>query len=91
MDIALSLIHISIAQKLYNSLSKGVDTEVSDEDARVIHIQKIFVKSKESADAVSYTHLSFNGDNKEDVLDKMRTQIAAAEHKACYGDNNIKP
>ena len=26
---------------------------MSDEDARVIHIQKIFVKSKESADAVS--------------------------------------
>lgn len=38
-----------------------------------------------------FSERSFNGDNKEDVLDKMRTQIAAAEHKACYGDNNIKP
>ena len=38
-----------------------------------------------------FSERSFNGDNKEDVLDKMRTQIAAAEHEACYGDNNIKP
>ena len=52
-DIESAYEHYAIAQKLYNSLSKGVDTEVSDEDARVIHIQKIFVKSKESADAVS--------------------------------------
>ena len=52
-DIESAYEHYAIAQKLYNSLSKGVDTEVSDEDARVIHIQKIFVKSKESADSVS--------------------------------------
>ena len=38
-----------------------------------------------------FSERSFNGDNKEDVLDKMRTQIAAAEQKAVYGDNNIKP
>lgn len=31
---------------------------MSDEDARVIHIQKIFVKSKESADSVSQKLLS---------------------------------
>lgn len=40
-DIESAYEHYAIAQKLYNSLSKGVDTEVSDEDARVIHIQKI--------------------------------------------------
>lgn len=57
-DIESAYEHYAIAQKLYNSLSKGVDTEVSDEDARVIHIQKIFVKSKESADAVSQKLLS---------------------------------
>ena len=38
-----------------------------------------------------FSERSFNGDNKEDVLDKMRTQLAAAEHKEVYGDNNIKP
>ena len=52
-DIESAYEHYAIAQTLYNSLSKGVDTEVSDEDASVIHIQKIFVKSKESADSVS--------------------------------------
>ena len=52
-DIESAYEHYAIAQKLYNSLSKGVDTEVSDEDARVIHIQKIFVKSKE-VEAVAF-------------------------------------
>ena len=32
-DIESAYEHYAIAQKLYNSLSKGVDTEVSDEDA----------------------------------------------------------
>lgn len=38
-----------------------------------------------------FSERSFNGDNKEVVLDKMRTQIAAVEKKTVYGDNNIKP
>ena len=49
------------------------------------------VSLSEMISVSGFSERSFNGDNKEDVLDKMRTQIAAAEHKACYGDNNIKP
>ena len=39
----------AVAQKLYNTLTQGVNEEVSDDEARVIRIQQIFVKSKEKA------------------------------------------
>jgi len=40
------------AQKLYNTLTQGVNEEVSDDEARVIRIQQIFVTSEEEALAV---------------------------------------
>lgn len=43
----------ALAQKLYKSLVNDVNTEVSDDDARVITIQQIFVTSTESANSVS--------------------------------------
>ena len=51
-DVESAYENYALAQKLYNSLIKDVDTEVSDDDARVIHIQKIFVTGQESADTV---------------------------------------
>ena len=39
----------AIAQKLYRSLTQGINEEVSDDEARVIQIQQIFVKSEETA------------------------------------------
>lgn len=39
----------AIAQKLYNTLTQGVNEEVSDDEARVIRIQQIYVKSEEKA------------------------------------------
>ena len=39
----------AIAQKLYNTLTQGVNEEVSDDEARVMRIQQIFVKSQEKA------------------------------------------
>lgn len=39
----------AIAQKLYNTLTQGVNEEVSDDEARVMRIQQIFVKSEEKA------------------------------------------
>lgn len=39
----------AIAQKLYRSLTQGINEEVSDDEARVIRIQQIFVKSEEAA------------------------------------------
>lgn len=42
----------AIAQKLYNTLIEGVNEEVSDDEARVIRIQQIYVKSEEVAKVV---------------------------------------
>ena len=42
----------AIAQKLYNSLTQGINEEVSDDEARVIRIQQIYVKSEETATQV---------------------------------------
>ena len=40
------------AVKLYNTLTEGIDEEVSDDEARVISIQEIYVKSEEDKEAV---------------------------------------
>ena len=42
----------AIAQKVYSALVKGVNEEVSDDEARVIRIQQIYVKSEEVAKVV---------------------------------------
>lgn len=42
----------AVAQKLYNTLTQGVNEEVSDDEARVMRIQQIFVKSEEKAKLV---------------------------------------
>ena len=42
----------ALAQKLYNSLTQGINEEVSDDEARVIRIQQIYVKSEETATQV---------------------------------------
>lgn len=39
----------AIAQKLYGNLTQGVNEEVSDDEARVMRIQQIYVKSEEVA------------------------------------------
>lgn len=39
----------AIAQKLYSTLTQGINEEVSDDEARVIRIQQIFVKKEEVA------------------------------------------
>lgn len=42
----------AIAQKLYTTLTQGINEEVSDDEARVIRIQQIYVKSEENANLV---------------------------------------
>lgn len=42
----------ALAQKLYNSLIQGINEEVSDDEARVIRIQQIYVKSEDTAKLV---------------------------------------
>ena len=39
----------AIAKKLYSMLTQGVNEEVSDDEARVIRVQQIFVRSEEKA------------------------------------------
>ena len=39
----------TLAQKLYRTLTEGINEEVSDDEARVVRIQQIFVKSDETA------------------------------------------
>jgi len=51
----------AIAQKLYNTLTDGVNEEVSDDEARVILIQQIFVKSKDVAKVVEQKLRSGSG------------------------------
>ena len=51
----------AIAQKLYNTLTAGVNEEVSDDEARVIHIQQIFVKSEDVAKVVEQKLRSGSG------------------------------
>ena len=51
----------AIAQKLYNTLTAGVNEEVSDDEARVILIQQIYVKSKDVAKVVEQKLRSGSG------------------------------
>lgn len=42
----------ALAQKFYKSLSQGVNEEVSDDEARVVLIQQIFVKEESTANLI---------------------------------------
>ena len=43
----------ALADKLYHALTEGVNEEVSDDEARIMHAMQIFVTNKETADAVA--------------------------------------
>ena len=43
----------ALANKVYESLTAGVDDEVSDDEARIMEAMQIFVKGKDEADAVA--------------------------------------
>lgn len=51
-DVAASYEEYALARKLYLSLTEGIDEEVSDDEARVIRVQQIYVTSAETANAV---------------------------------------
>lgn len=52
-DVELAYTHYAVAMKLYETLTDGVNEEVSDDEARVIRVQQIFVADTETADTVS--------------------------------------
>lgn len=60
-DIEEYYVHYALAQKLYNSLTDGVNEEVSDDEARVMEIMQIFVTS--AADAAEVEEKLANGDD----------------------------
>jgi foldase protein PrsA len=43
----------ALAQKLYQTLTEGVDEEVSDDEARVIHVQQIVVRDESTANEIA--------------------------------------
>ena len=51
-DIAESYTHYALAQKLYHSLTNGVNEEVSDDEARVMEIMQIYVTDEDRAHEV---------------------------------------
>ncbi len=51
-DVELAYTHYAVAMKLYATLTDGVNEEVSDDEARVIRVQQIFVADTETADTV---------------------------------------
>ena len=51
-DIAEFYTHYALAQKLYHSLTNGVNEEVSDDEARVMEIMQIYVTDEDRAHEV---------------------------------------
>lgn len=51
-DIDKAYREYALAKKLYDSLTEGIDEEVSDDEARVIRVQQIYVKDLEQARVV---------------------------------------
>ena len=52
-DIAEYYTHYALAQKLYHSLTNGVNEEVSDDEARVMEIMQIFVSDESRANEIA--------------------------------------
>lgn len=51
-DLKEFYVRYAIAQKLYDTLTQGVNEEVSDDEARVIRVQQIYVQNKADAEEV---------------------------------------
>lgn len=70
----------ALAQKLYNTLTQGVDEEVSDDEARVIRVQKIFITKEETA--LQVQQKLTNGEKFENLASTYSETGAAAENLA---------
>ena len=73
----------ALAQKLYNLLTQGVNEEVSDDEARVMRIQQIFVKSEEKALLVQK---KLEGKEKFDSLASTYNEAAVIEKNLARGE-----
>lgn len=70
----------ALAQKLYNTLTQGVDEEVSDDEARVIRVQKIFITKEETA--LQVQQKLANGQKFETLASAYSETDATAENLA---------
>ncbi len=52
-DVREAYENYALAKKLYDTLTQGINEEVSDDEARVIRIQQIYVTNQAIADSVS--------------------------------------
>ncbi len=52
-DLEKAYENYALAQKLYATLTKGIDEEVSDDEARVIRVQQIYVSNRSNADTIA--------------------------------------
>ncbi len=52
-DVRKAYEDYALANKLYETLTQGTDAEVSDDEARVMRIQQIYVSDPENADTVA--------------------------------------
>lgn len=73
----------AVAQKLYNILTQGVNEEVSDDEARVMRIQQIFVKSEEKAKLV---HQKLANKEKFDSLASTYNEAGVIERNLARGE-----
>lgn len=51
-DIAVAYRQYALAKKLYDHLTEGIDEEVSDDEARVISVQQIYVSDKADVEKI---------------------------------------
>ena len=73
----------AIAQKLYRNLTQGINEEVSDDEARVIRIQQIFVKSEETARLIQQ---KLEGKEKFDNLASTYNEAEVIERHLARGE-----
>lgn len=79
-DVALAYEHYAVAMKLYETLTEGINEEVSDDEARVIRVNQIYVRDEETA--LKVAEKLENGEEFEAVAgtynkaDSMETTIA---------------
>ncbi|MEY8391821.1 peptidyl-prolyl cis-trans isomerase [Lachnospiraceae bacterium] len=83
-DIEKLYTRYGLANKLYTFLTQGVNDEVSDEEARVMEAQQIFVSDKNKAEEVQQ-QLSEGGD----FLTVANLYNEAAETEVSFGKNDV--
>lgn len=83
-DVLLAYEHYAVAMKLYETLTEGVNEEVSDDEARVIRVEQIYITDADTAMIVA-DKLN-NGEDFEAVAgtynkaDSMETVMARGEY-----------